>query len=150
MMIIMIKIPLLLMMMLSLSSVIAECDIKKVDKCMLEMAIIGDTELRFPTNQTAMNDRCKQMRRLEYCVKDYSKKCLTKRAGQTTSVLMYGITKTNKAFCSKKRQQSYLRIGRCVNSDPQIFSTIMNRLTKSFHAIKSYPKESMRIPLVCW
>lgn len=147
----------MMMMVTMLSSIItiviataAECDAKKVDKCMLEMTIIGDSRLRFPTNQTMMNDRCRQMRHLEHCVKDYSKNCLAERASQTVSVLIYGITKTNKAFCSKKRRPSYLRIGRCANSKPELFATIMNRMTKAFHAIKSHPKETIRIPLACW
>ncbi|KAH9522185.1 hypothetical protein DERF_005783 [Dermatophagoides farinae] len=146
----------MMMMVTMLSSIItiviataAECDAKKVDKCMLEMTIIGDSRLRFPTNQTMMNDRCRQMRHLEHCVKDYSKNCLAERASQTVSVLIYGITKTNKAFCSKKRRPSYLRIGRCANSQPELFATIMNRMTKAFHAIKSHPKETIRIPLAC-
>ncbi|OTF75372.1 hypothetical protein BLA29_010865, partial [Euroglyphus maynei] len=71
------------------------------------------------------------------------------RSGQTVSVLIYGITKTNKAFCAKKRQQSYLRIGRCANSDPETFATLMNRMTRSFHALKTYPEQTLRIPLVC-
>ncbi|XP_027205090.1 uncharacterized protein LOC113798716 isoform X2 [Dermatophagoides pteronyssinus] len=52
------------------------CDRKAVDHCMLEMTIIGDPKQRFPIDLDTMNERCRQMKRLEKCVRNFAQNCL--------------------------------------------------------------------------
>lgn len=127
------------------------CDPNVIDNCMLELVIYGDYNARFPKNSDEMNKRCKRTKELQKCIRDYSSNCLTNLASQTISVLVYGITKGNRIFCSnKKRRDDYVEIGRCVNPDWKYASDIMNDLTRYYHGIDQYKDQKLRIPMICW
>lgn len=127
------------------------CESNIIDKCMLEMVIVGDYNVRFPKNLEEMNNRCKRTKELQKCIKDYSSKCLTNLASQTISVLVYGITKGNRVFCSnKKRREDFIDIGKCINPDWKFVSDNINNLTRYYHGIGEYKDPKLRIPMLCW
>lgn len=127
------------------------CDVNLIDNCMLELSLIGDPKYRLSSNLEQMNKRCKRMKTLEKCIKDYSSKCLSSLASKSVSVLIYGMTRGNKNFCSNKnRKEDFIEIGRCINPDMKQISAIMGQLTRSYHGIKLHKNPKLRIPLICW
>lgn len=135
----------------SLKNTTNNCNVNTIDNCMLELTIIGDPKARVSSNLEQMNRRCKRMKILEKCIKDYASKCLSSLASKSVSVLIYGITRGNKIFCSNKnRKEDFIEIGKCINPDMKRISFFMEQLTRSYHSIKEYKEQKLRIPLICW
>ncbi|XP_075675882.1 uncharacterized protein LOC113798716 isoform X1 [Dermatophagoides pteronyssinus] len=112
------------------------CDRKAVDHCMLEMTIIGDPKQRFPIDLDTMNERCRQMKRLEKCVRNFAQNCL-----QSDS--------RNTHFFLSERKPAYISIGNCANPLMIELSKIINTFTRSLHGVRYYPEKNLRIPLLC-
>ena len=127
------------------------CDHDKMDQCTLELTMIGDPNWRFPENMEQMNRRCRNVKTLEQCIKDYSGKCLHSDSRQTIQVMLYGISKTNRFYCSNKRRKAaIINTGTCANTFIKDMNNIMFDIIRKLHAIRFYPDNKMKIPLTCW
>lgn len=68
-----------------------ECDKNVFDNCANRLLMLSDENFIFPTNTEKMNKRCKELKTLEKCVKDYSKNCLKGETKNSISVLMVSL-----------------------------------------------------------
>lgn len=93
------------------------------------------------------------MKPLESCVKNYASKCLTKSETKSSiSVLSYGVTKTNKGYCTNnKRKQAFIKMVACVTKHKTQMDKAMWKMASEFKAIADItPDKKMKIPLACW
>ncbi|OTF77134.1 hypothetical protein BLA29_011233 [Euroglyphus maynei] len=63
---------------------------------------------------------------------------------------MYSFSRTNKRICTnKKRRTSFLNLIECGREQIPIFADVLKNLTTDFHAIPTFKKQNLRIPLAC-
>ena len=153
----MLKLSILIAICLSFSHVAdakkdgAGCDRKRVDKCAEKLFMIGDYGFKFPDTLPLMNVRCREIKALEACVKDFASKCLTSDAKQAVSVLLYGVTKTNKFYCSStKRKNTLVDATQCFIPNKKFMDDEMRTMSNKFSSIVGYKDPKLRIPLACW
>lgn len=66
----------------------SQCDKDVFDNCANRLLMLGDESFTFPTNTEKMNVRCKEIKPLERCTKEYSQNCLKGDTKNSISVLM--------------------------------------------------------------
>lgn len=89
----------------------------------------------------------------EKCIKDYSSKCLDAFPRQVTSVLAFGVAKTNKGYCTnQRRKDKFISIGKCGNQikleGDKCMQTYIDRLKGVETLTKS--DNNLKVPLMCW
>lgn len=129
-----------------------ECNKSVFDKCNEKLYMVGDDTFVFPKSISEMNKRCKELKRLESCVKQYASKCLHKESKQSVSVLSYGVTKTNRGYCSSgKRKGVFIRMAsKCVTKNKGKLDSAMWQMSADFQAIARHHNDSStKIPLMC-
>lgn len=95
----------------------------------------------------------RDLKRLESCAKQYSSKCLHKESKQSVSVLSYGVTKTNKGYCSSGKQKNvFVRMAsKCLTPNKDKLDSEMWQMSANFKAIAHLHNDSStKIPLMCW
>ncbi len=66
----------------------AGCNKEVFDNCANRLLMLGDDSFAFPTTLDKANDRCRELKSLEHCTKEYSKNCLRGDTRNSISVLM--------------------------------------------------------------
>lgn len=148
-----------------------ECDKNVFDNCANRLLMLSDETFVFPNDTKQMNIRCKEVKTLERCTKDYSKNCLKGETKNSISVLMvcffylkflfnlnifpyhyqYGISKANKGYCVNRKQKNvFIGLGKCLNTHKKHLAKLLGQMNRDFHGIKSYQDGKLRIPLACW
>lgn len=95
----------------------------------------------------------RDLKRWERCAKDYASKCLHKESKQSVSVLSYGVTKTNKGYCSNgKRKNVFIRMAsKCLTPNKEELDNAMWQMGSDFKGIAHLHNDSStKIPLMCW
>ncbi|KAH9408402.1 hypothetical protein TYRP_012075 [Tyrophagus putrescentiae] len=127
-----------------------QCNKNVFDTCADRLMMIGDKEFTFPETIDAMTTRCKEVKTKERCTKDFSQNCLRGDTKNSISVLMYGIAKTNKGYCTNvKRKNVFTSFGKCANTNKKGLEKIFEQMNRDFHGIKSFEDPKLRIPLAC-
>lgn len=127
------------------------CDPKKVETCFQELVMVIDPKFKAPKNVNEVNQLCQRHKENNKCVKDYAAKCLDKLAKQALSIAMFGISKTNKGYCSNtKKKNAFMSLLQCAEKDLRSFHKSFNQYTKDLLAIKEYEKdEKLHLPMAC-
>ena len=88
---------------------------------------------------------------LEDCIKDYQNRCLDGYTKNSISVIIYGVSKTNRFYCSNKvRKNSFASFGNCANTNRKELNKVFQQLNRNFYASSTYSNPKLRIPLACW
>ncbi|CAG2109084.1 unnamed protein product [Medioppia subpectinata] len=126
------------------------CKTVVLDTCLMNLLLIGDPKYVFPVSMPQMDTQCRTIRGYEKCIKDYSSKCLKAFPKQVTSVLAYGVAKTNKGYCSnKKRKESFIMIGECANKMKSPMDKCMFQYIDRLQGAENYRNVKMRLPMAC-
>lgn len=92
----------------------------------------------------------REIRTLEKCVKDYMSRCLDGETRNSMSVVIYGISKTNKGYCSStKKKNAFISFGACANASKKRLEKRMATLTRDFHSAKLAKDPKLRLPYAC-
>ncbi|CAG2179059.1 unnamed protein product [Oppiella nova] len=120
------------------------------DTCLMHLLLIGDPKYVFPENMDSMNKQCSGVKSYEKCIKDYASKCLPSFPKQVTSVMAYGVAKTNKGYCSnKRRKEAFISIGKCGNKVKSKVDVCMRQYIDNLQGSENHPDVKERIPLAC-
>ena len=86
----------------------------------------------------------------ELYVKDYAKRCLKAFPYQVTTLLMYGVIRKNKYYCTFKRgKKDIVNMAKCLNAIKPQGTRCMNKLIDEAMVTINAP-EKMKIGLICW
>lgn len=86
----------------------------------------------------------------ELYVKDYAKRCLKAFPYQVTTLLMFGVIRKNKYYCTFKRgKKDIVAMAKCLNAIKSNGNKCMNILIDEAMAIINAP-EKLKIGLICW
>lgn len=148
------KLPLLLLLCFQVSrSLQAEADNCKRSvfaRCAERLFMLGDATFTFPVNMEQMLKRCKDIKIIDKCIKDYSTRCLKGETRNSVNVLVYGVAKTNKGYCSSpKRRNSFISIGHCVNENRKKLDKALADMNVQYHGARIYKDPKLRLPLAC-
>ncbi|KAH7638340.1 hypothetical protein DERF_004031 [Dermatophagoides farinae] len=130
-----------------------DCDHKKADQCSLNLMPITNSEIirRPPKTIAQFNVYCGKIRRYERCTRKFAENCLQKESKQTLSILMYGISRVNKRYCTKEaRKKALIDLIQC--SGPinfRYYGDLLRNASADLHAIREYPDAKLRIPMAC-
>nr|XP_027193978.1 uncharacterized protein LOC113788726 [Dermatophagoides pteronyssinus] len=128
------------------------CKQSDMDICSQRMLMITDQNFHYPITMAEMDQRCRELKPMEKCVRHYSQHCFESNIQQKTfSLIIYGVTKTNRAICrNNRRRRQFIEFGQhCANRlQNQLISFVEDMYTKMF-AILKYPIRKLRIPLSC-
>lgn len=92
----------------------------------------------------------REIRTLEKCVKDYMSRCLDGETRNSMSVVIYGISRTNKGYCSgTKKKNAFISFGDCANASKKMLEKHMATLTRDFHSAKLAKDPKLRLPYAC-
>lgn len=89
----------------------------------------------------------------EKCIKNYSSKCLDSFSRQVTSVLVFGVAKTNKGYCTNQiRKDKFISIGKCANQIKAEGDKCMQTYIDRLQGVETLTKSdnNLKIPLMCW
>ena len=91
-----------------------------------------------------------QTNQKELYVKEYARRCLAKFPRQVTSLLMFGIIRKNRQFCSKtKLRKEMIHAAHCLNTIKRKGSKCFSRAIQDFLIIK-HMAISGRVGKTCW
>ena len=77
--------------------------------------------------------------------------CLRKAAKQAGKVLIFGVAKTNKQYCTlRKRKSGLVAAGPCGNTFKNAANKCMNRFIDMNLAVITEKDVKKRVPMVCW
>src|SRR5690625_4643237 len=87
----------------------------------------------------------REIKTLERCTKDYSRDCLQGDTKNSIAVVMYGISKANKGYCTNTaRKNQFVSFGECANKYHKKFFKIMEQINRDFHGAKLYKDPKLR------
>jgi hypothetical protein len=94
---------------------------------------------------------CREKIQKELYVKDYAKKCLKAFPFQVTTLLMYGVMRKNKYYCSFKRgKKDIVAMAKCLNSIKSNGNKCMNKLIDEAMATIPLKDDNLKIVSICW
>ncbi|KAI2804360.1 hypothetical protein BLOT_003342 [Blomia tropicalis] len=126
------------------------CSRAVLDYCSMKLISLGDVDYVSPVNMEQMNKRCKEVKAMEQCIKDYAARCLEGETRNSILVVVYGIAKTNKSYCSsQKRKNAHISFGKCANKNKKSLDKFMNQMIVDYHGVRLYKDPKLRIPLAC-
>jgi hypothetical protein len=130
-----------------------ECkSVNRADVCMQKLLLLGDPKFIFPETRDEMNIHCRTITATEKCIKDYSSKCLDAFPRQVTSVLAFGVAKTNKGYCTnQRRKDKFISIGKCGNQIKAEGDKCMQTYIDRLQGIETLTKSdnNLKVPLMC-
>ncbi|OTF69838.1 hypothetical protein BLA29_002207 [Euroglyphus maynei] len=129
------------------------CKQSDMDLCSQRMLMITDRNFHYPVTMAEMDQRCRELKPIEKCVRHYSQHCFESNIQQKTfSLIIYGVTKTNRALCrNKRRRRAFVEFGQqCANRLQKTLITYVEEMYSAMFAILKYPIRKLRIPLSCW
>jgi hypothetical protein len=70
---------------------------------------------------------------------------------QVTSVLAFGVAKTNKGYCSSlKRKEKFIGIGTCGNAIKEDANKCMGNYIDTLLGVENEKDIKKKVPMICW
>jgi len=93
---------------------------------------------------------CREKLEKEYYVKDYAKRCLKAFPHQVTTLLMFGVIRKNKYYCTfKKGKKDIVKMAKCLNTIKSKGNRCMTKLIDEAMATRNV-SENLKIGSICW
>ncbi|KAH9394153.1 hypothetical protein TYRP_021287 [Tyrophagus putrescentiae] len=128
----------------------AGCDTSSFEKCLDRLIMFGDESFVYPTNLKEMNKRCREVKDLSGCTNKYVDSCLKGETKNSVKIIMYGVLKSARQFCSTAaRKSSFFTFGACVNRHRAEQLKAVRAINRQWHGIKLFPDAKMRLPMIC-
>ncbi|KAH9414318.1 hypothetical protein DERP_008517 [Dermatophagoides pteronyssinus] len=119
---------------------ISKCNKTHADQIVRWLYFFDDPDRIAPDNADAFEQFCNQTNQKELYVKEYARRCLAKFPRQVTSLLMFGIIRKNRQFCSKTRlRKEMIHAAHCLNTIKRKGSKCFSRSIQDFLIIKHMP-----------
>jgi hypothetical protein len=94
---------------------------------------------------------CREKIQKELYVKNYAKRCLKAFPFQVTTLLMYGVIRKNKYYCSFKRgKKDIVAMAKCLNSIKSNGNKCMSKLIDEAMATIPLKDNNRKIASICW
>lgn len=144
--------PNLLPMNITLSNNTKEhCKTDSLDEAVQWIFYLQHPTRRIPENITDMEVFCSYKNALENNVEDYSKLCLKSLPRTITELLMFGVKRQNRYYCSgsSKARSDLLDSARCLAKIKQTGKKCMDELIVDMLSVLTSPS-AKRIGRLCW
>nr|XP_046915904.1 uncharacterized protein LOC124496429 [Dermatophagoides farinae] len=116
---------------------ISKCNKTHADQNVRWLYFFDDPDRIAPDNAKSFEQFCNQTNQKELYVKEYARRCLAKFPRQVTSLLMFGIIRKNRQFCSKtKLRKEMIHAAHCLNTIKRKGSKCFSRAIQDFLIIK--------------
>lgn len=127
---------------------------EEADTCVQKIFLIGDKSQRFRETLPQMRSYCKQINELQSCVRRFSRECLPELARQVTNLLLYGVKRVNRQYCSsEKGMLRFNEIAKCGNYQLEEKHQCMDDFLNQLRLVEKRTGEEMvekRIHYFCW
>jgi hypothetical protein len=127
-----------------------ECDQQKMDETTRWLFFFGDPKRKIPETEADRFKFCSEKIQKELYVKNYAKRCLKAFPFQVTTLLMYGVIRKNKYYCSFKRgKKDIVAMAKCLNSIKSNGNKCMSKLIDEAMATIPLKDNNRKIASIC-
>lgn len=108
-----------------------------------------DPDRQLPSNNEQANEFCDEKSRKEIYLREYANRCLAQFPRQLMSLLMFGVVRKNRYYCSyHKGRSEFIQFASCLNKIKPKGAQCMNDMIRDFMAIRHSPVKG-RIGKMC-
>ncbi|XP_054155301.1 uncharacterized protein LOC128953805 [Oppia nitens] len=126
-----------------------DCDPQAMDETTRWLFFLNDPKHNIPETESDRHEFCTERVQKELYVKNYAKRCLKAFPYQVTTLLMYGVIRKNKYYCTFKRgQKDIVGMAKCLNDIKPMGDKCMSKLIDEAMITINAP-ENLKIGLIC-